>query len=258
MSAVRHGPYGVLAGNVFSNCYSVLLPVKADSTPFLLESNVLYRCSTIQATHHNWGEWPNPEFRFNIFWCDPGSAIPFLSKEGKWGLHGENVRIHHNTFVNVSHLAFVNNTITNIVWQPKFFDNLIVLDPADGDGRTIFKNNQTAFDPENHSSFKTGGVGCLRNNVWFAPGGISGGPATEVAGYDLSAGCLVTNNIALSAPPFFVSTMLESPHFCRPAMRNGDWAGKGYAWTNEGEYPDWIGARPAWVPELYRTLLILR
>ena len=84
------------------------------------------------------------------------------------------------------------------------------------------------------------------------------GPATEVAGYDLSAGCLVTNNIALSAPPFFVSTKLESPHFCRPAMRNGDWAGKGYAWTNEGEYPDWIGARPAWVPELYRTLLILR
>ena len=258
MSAVRHGPHAVLAENVFSNCYSVLLPVKADSTPFLLESNVLYRCRTIRATYNNWGEWPNPEFRFNIFWCDPGSAVPFLSKAGSWGLHGENVRIHHNTFVNVSHLAFVNNNITNIVWQPKFFDNLIVLDPADGDGRTIFKNNQTAFDPENHSSFKTGGVGCLRNNVWFAPGGISGGPATEVAGYDLSAGCLVTNNIALSAPPFFVSTKLESPHFCRPALRNGDWVGKGYAWTDDGAYPDWIGAKPGRVPELYRTILILR
>ena len=94
----------------------------------------------------------------------------------------------------------------------------------------------------------------------FAPGGISGGPAAEVAGYDLSAGCLVTNNIALDAPPVFVSTSLESPHFCRPAMRNGAWTGtgKGYAWTDDGEYPDWIGARPAWVPELYRTLLILR
>lgn len=258
MSAVRHGPHAVLAENVFSNCYSVLLPVKADSTPFLLESNVLYRCRTIRATYNNWGEWPNPEFRFNIFWCDPGSAVPFLSKAGSWGLHGENVRIHHNTFVNVSHLAFVNNNITNIVWQPKFFDNLIVLDPADGDGRTIFKNNQTAFDPENHSSFKTGGVGCLRNNVWFAPGGISGGPATEVEGYDISAGCLVTNNIALDRPPFFVSTELESPHFCRPALRNGDWVGAGYAWTDDGAYPDWIGAKPGRVPELYRTIMILR
>ena len=261
MSAVRHGPYGVLTGNVFSNCLSVLLPVKNDPTPFLLESNVLYRCSTIRGTYNNWGEWPNPEFRFNVFWCEPGSAIPFLEKKGKWGLHGEDVRIHHNTFVNVSHLAFVNpdgNNLTNIVWQPKFFDNLIVLDPADGDGLTVFRNNQTAFAPGNHSSFKTGGVGCLRNNAWFAPGGISGGPAAAVEGYDLSAGCLVTNNVELSAPPLFVSTKLESPHFCRPAMRNGAWAGKGYAWTNDGEYPDWIGARPAWVPELYRTLLILR
>jgi hypothetical protein len=45
---------------------------------------------------------------------------------------------------------------------------------------------------------------------------------------------------------------------CEHFPVHGDWAGKGYAWTNEGEYPDWIGARPAWVPELYRTLLILR
>ena len=68
----------------------------------------------------------------------------------------------------------------------------------------------------------------------------------------------MTNNIALSAPPFFVSTKLESPHFCRPALRNGDWVGKGYAWTDDGEYPDWIGAKPGRVPELYRTILILR
>ena len=63
----------------------------------------------------------------------------------------------------------------------------------------------------------------------------------------------------LAAPPAFVSTKLDSPDFCRPASRNGDWVGAGYAWTGEdGEYDDWIGAKPGIVARLIRTMLILR
>ena len=80
--------------------------------------------------------------------------------------------------------------------------------------------------------------------------------ATLVAGYDLSAGCTITNNIALAAPPAFVSTNLDSPDFCRPARRNGDWIAPGHAWTGEdSEYPDWIGAK---APSNSGTLIILR
>ena len=255
MSAIRQGTYSVIAENVFSNCWSVHWPVKGDWTPALLESNILFRCATIPSNSGNYNEWQDAEVRFNVVWCEPGQGVPFLTKNGYGLNHG--CRIHHNTFVNVSHLALVNNS-SGISWHPRFFDNLIVVDPEGEDGRTVFRNNQTAFASGNSSSFKTGGDGCLMNNAWYAPDGISGGPATEVAGYDLSAGCLVTNNIALGAPPAFVSTRIGSPHFCRPAVRNDDWIRPGHAWTNDGEYPDWIGAKPGWIPELYRTLLILR
>ena len=255
MSAIRQGTYPVIAENVFSNCWSVHWPVKGDWTPALLESNILFRCATIPSNSGNYNEWQDAEVRFNVVWCEPGQGVPFLTKNGYGLNHG--CRIHHNTFVNVSHLALVNNS-SGISWHPRFFDNLIVVDPEGEDGRTVFRNNQTAFASGNSSSFKTGGDGCLMNNAWYAPDGISGGPATEVEGYDLSAGCLVTNNIALDAPPAFVSTRIESPHFCRPAVRNDDWIRPGHAWTNDGEYPDWIGAKPGWIPELYRTLLILR
>ncbi|MBQ3811573.1 MAG: hypothetical protein II839_12240 [Kiritimatiellae bacterium] len=59
----------------------------------------------------------------------------------------------------------------------------------------------------------------------------------------------------------------DAPSFCRlrrgararrAGARDGDWVGAGYAWTDDGEYPDWIGAKPGRIPELYRTILILR
>ena len=255
MSAIRQGTNPVIAENVFSNCWSVHWPVKGDGTPALFESNVLFRCASIPSNSGNYNEWRDAEVRFNVVWCEPGRGVPFLTKNG-YGLNNS-CRIHHNTFVNVSHLALVNNS-SGISWHPRFFDNLIVLDPEGTDARTVFRNDQTAFADGNSSSFKTGGDGCLRNNAWYAPDGISGGPATQVEGYDLSAGCLVTNNIALGAPPAFVSTRIGSPHFCRPAVRNGEWIRPGHAWTDGGAYPDWIGAKPGWLPELYRTIMILR
>ena len=67
------------------------------------------------------------------------------------------------------------------------------------------------------------------------------------------------SNIVLSTPPSFVSTKIDSPNFCRPSTRNGDWVGAGYAWTGEGgEYADWIGAKPGKIASMTRTLFLIR
>ena len=240
MTATRLGENSTLSGNVFSNCCYVLWAVKESGEPFLIESNILYRCNTIPTgIYGGAGEFQNAEFRYNIFWCDSGSAAPFITKNNN-GLN-KTVLFHHNTIVNSSHFAEIMNN--KCFWYPQIFDNLIVLDPASDDGRTIFKNNQTAFASGCYSSFTNGCGGCLKNNAWYAPGGISGGAATSVSGYDLSRGCTITNNVVLTTPPKFVSTKLDSPDFCRPReSRNPTWAKQGFAWTDDGKYPDYIGA----------------
>ena len=254
MRATRLGENSTLTGNVFSNCCYVLWAVKESGEPFLIESNVLYRCGTVSTgIYGGAGEFQNVTFRYNIFWCDSGNAVPFITKNNN-GLN-KTVLFHHNTIVNASHFAEIQNN--KCEWYPQIFDNLFVLDSASEDGRTIFKNNQTAFASGNFSSFKTDGGGCLKNNVWYAPGGISSGDATNVSGYDLSKGCTITNNIVLAATPKFVSTKLDSPDFCRPSAGNGGWVKpkSGYAWTGEdGEYADWIGAKPATMSGIKITL----
>ena len=240
MRATRLGENSTLSENVFSNCCYVLWAVKESGEPFLIESNVLYRCGTVSTgIYGGAGEFQNVTFRYNIFWCDSGSAAPFITKNNN-GLN-KTVLFHHNTIVNSSHFAEIMNN--KCFWYPQIFDNLIVLDPASDDGRTIFKNNQTAFASGCYSSFTNGCGGCLKNNAWYAPGGISGGAATSVSGYDLSRGCTITNNVVLTTPPKFVSTKLDSPDFCRPReSRNPTWAKQGFAWTDDGKYPDYIGA----------------
>ena len=234
MSAAIHGRDSVFSENIFSNCYYIVWPIKNCDTSFLFSSNILYRCRSIQAKCNSWQEWPNAEFAYNIFFSDAGgNAEPFFYKNGKHGLVGKKVFIHHNTLVNASHLALIAADST-ISWQPQFFDNLILLDPkiATADA-TVFLNRQTAFVDGNFSSFGTDGVGCLKNNAWYAPGGISGGAAIAVEGYDLAKGCAITNNIVLDTWPTFMSMDLGSPNFMRPrASRNPTWATRGVAWTN--------------------------
>lgn len=242
MAATRLGENSTLSGNVFSNCCYVLWAVKESGEPFLIESNILYRCGTISTgIYGGAGEFQNAEIRFNIFWCDSENAVPFITKNNN-GLN-KTVLIHHNTIVNAAHFAEIDNRNT-LSWYPQIFDNLFVLAPTSEDSLTIFKNNQTAFASGCYSSFTTGGDGCLKNNAWYAPGGISGGAATQVPSYDLSRGCTITNNIVLADQPAFASTQLDSPDFCRPLQRNGGWVGPGHAWIGDnGEYADWIGAK---------------
>lgn len=248
MSATRLGENSTLSGNVFSNCCHVLWAVKESGEPFLIESNILYRCNTVSTgTYGGAGEFQNIEFRYNIFWCDSGNAIPFINKN-TYGLNAS-VLFHHNTIVNASHFAEIDKESSAqkaFSWHPRIFDNLFLLDPASGDSLTVFKNNQTVFAEGCSSSFKSESDGCLKNNAWYAPDGISSGAATLVAGYDLSAGCAITNNVALSAHPRFVSIDPASEDFCVPRKSSGAWSGRGYALTElDGvAYPDFIGAKP--------------
>ncbi len=242
--------------NVFSNCYYVVRATKGDNGGYQIVSNVLYCSQSICANCGNWGEWPNAEIAYNIFYGDESAPVPFINKDSSHGFNGSSVLIHHNTIVNASQLVSILNN-SNVSWQPQIFDNLILL--VDSEDHAVFQNKQTAFKSGNYSSFLTGGLGCFMNNAYFATGGLANGPATQVAGYDLSAGCTISSNVVLSAPPAFVSTKLDSPDFCRPASRNGDWVGKGYAWTGDnGEYDDWIGAKPGIVGRLLRTMLLIR
>ena len=237
MVATRQGMSSVFSENVFSNCYIFTAPVKNGSTTILFSSNVFYRCNSF-LSYWSYSEFQAAEFAYNIFFSEPERSESFINKNGQHsggagGLNGDKVFIHHNTLVNAAHLACISNSV-NINWQPQFFDNLIVLDPTlNAADATVFWNEQTAFKSGNFSSFKTGGVGCLKNNAWYAPGGISGGAATTVARYDLSKGCTIADNIVLNEWPTFISMDLGSPNFMRPrASRNKSWAICGVAWTN--------------------------
>ena len=242
--------------NVFSNCYYVVRATKGDNGSYQIVSNVLYCSQSICAKCGNWNEWPNAEIAYNIFYGDESAPVPFINKDSVHGFNGASVLIHHNTIVNASQLVSILNN-SNVSWQPQIFDNLILL--VDSEDYAVFQNKQTAFKSGNYSSFLTGGLGCFMNNAYFATGGLTNGPATQVSGYDLSRGCTISSNIVLATAPAFLSKKIDSPDFCRPASRNGDWVGSGYAWTGEdGEYDDWIGAKPGIVARLIRTMLILR
>lgn len=226
--------------NVFSNCYHIVRSTKGDNGSYQIVSNVLYCSQSIFANCGNWGEWPNAEIAYNIFYGDESAPVPFINKDSAHGFNGSSVLIHHNTIVNASQLVSILNN-SSVSWQPQIFDNLILL--VDSEDYAVFQNKQGAFKSGNYSSFLTGGLGCFMNNAYFATGGLTNGPATQVSGYDLSRGCEIADNIVLTAPPKFVSTRLDSPDFCRPReSRNPTWAKQGFAWTDDGKYPDYIGA----------------
>ena len=232
--------------NVFSNCYHIVRSTKGDNGSYQIVSNVLYCSQSIFANCGNWGEWPNAEIAYNIFYGDESAPVPFINKDSAHGFNGSSVLIHHNTIVNASQLVSILNN-SSVSWQPQIFDNLILL--VDSEDYAVFQNKQEAFKSGNYSSFLTGGLGCFMNNAYFATGGLTNGPATQVSGYDLSRGCEIADNIVLTAPPKFVSTKLDSPDFCRPReSRNPTWAKQGFAWTDDGKYPDYIGAREPIAP----------
>ena len=240
MFAVKGNDGTAVVQNVFSNCYYVVRATKGDNGSYQIVSNVLYCSQSIFAKCGNWNEWQNAEIAYNIFYGDESAPVPFINKDSLHGFNGSSVLIHHNTIVNASQLVSILNN-SSVSWQPQIFDNLILL--VDSEDYAVFQNKQEAFKSGNYSSFLTGGLGCFMNNAYFATGGLTNGPATQVSGYDLSRGCTISSNIVLATPPAFVSTKLDSPDFCRSReSRNPTWAKQGFAWTDDGKYPDYIGA----------------
>ncbi len=117
------------------------------------------------------------------------------------------------------------------------FDNIL-------NTATVFFENATVSDTEkthiSAGSFMRNNVLCLTNNNLIATGN-----ATKCETYNLFDNLAVSDNIFLDSAPVFIGTDdISSADFFRPRERdNPSWIGKGkYAWTNEGLYPDFIGA----------------
>ena len=235
LTAVRQGLHAIVSDCMFSNCYQVVFPVKGAFGSFSFVTNVLVDCRAIDTKYGAYNEWPSPEIAHNVFVTSDGQ--PFIRKNGNYGLTGDGCRIHHNTIVGSTNFIEVLDT-ANTPWQPQIFDNLIVLK-----GGAVFKETGTGFNGDNTSSFKTGGSGTFRNNVWFATG-LTEDTATTLANYDISNGLAISGNYELTAAPKFNSTDFSSPDFYRPVKFPGAaWTAPGAAWTDGGLYADFIGAK---------------
>lgn len=212
-------------------------PLKAAWCDFTFVSNRLVNCGTFKTNVPNYNELQKGVFAYNVFVTENGT--PFITK-GKNGLTDKDVYIHHNTVIGGPLISVLDSTVS---WVPRIFDNVV----SSPDGNVITETG-TAFASGNFSSFKTDGGAFFRNNAYYASA-LNGGTATEVSGYDLSKGLLVEDNFVLAAAPVFKSTNPASPDFYRPKQsKNPQWIGKHLAWTNDGEYPDYIGAVKPQVP----------
>ena len=225
----------IVSDCLFSNCLQVVYPVKGAFGSFAFVTNVMVDCRAIYTTCGSWGEWSKPEIAHNIFVTSDGQ--PFIYKNGNHGLTGDGCRIHHNTVVGSTNFIEVANT-ANSPWQPQIFDDLIVLE-----GGAVFKEKGAGFDGGNTSSFLTGGSAIFWNNVCLAAG-FTAGTATELPNYDIANGLAISGNYELTAAPKFNSTDLSSPDFYRPVKISGAaWTLPGAAWTDDGLYADFIGAK---------------
>ena len=234
LTAVRQGLNAIVSDCMFSNCLQVVYPVKGYFDSFLFVTNVMVDCRAIYTTYGSYNEWPSPEIAHNIFVTSDGQ--PFIYKNGNYGLTGDGCRIHHNTVVGSTNFIEVANT-ANTPWQPQIFDNLLVLKGA------VFKEKGAGFKEDNTSSFLTGGSGIFRNNAWLATG-LTEGTATTLANYDIANGLAISGNYEMTAAPKFNSTDRSSPQFYCPFKSYGAvWTLPGAAWTDDGLYADFIGAK---------------
>lgn len=227
----RSGLNPTFVGNSVTNCSRLVWPLKAAYCDFTFVSNRLVNCGTFKTTVPNWNELQKGVFAYNIFVTEDGT--PFITK-GAYGLTDKDVYIHHNTVIGGPLVSVLNSTVS---WMPKIFDNLV----SSPDGYVIVETG-TAFASGDFSSFKTDGGAFFRNNAYLSAG-LNGGTATEVAGYDLSKGLLIENNVVLAGLPKFQNTTdATNPGYYRPRVEDkADPLLKG-GWTGDGVYPAYIGA----------------
>lgn len=227
-----------IVGNDFIDCASVFSGLKQGGDLLTFVSNRMIRCESLRTNGYgNYGEVPTAEVAYNIFRTE--TALPFIVKGGN-GFTEYPVRIHHNTIVGASALVEVGKNASDVTYllQPEIFDNLIVLSNAG----CMFNELASKLNGSSCSSFKAGGKGTFRNNVYLADS-LSGGPLQLAVGYDLAAGAVVEGNHQLGIAPTFISDVHGSEGYCQLIEDAYPWV-TATAWTNDGAYPAYVGALP--------------
>jgi hypothetical protein len=160
--------------------------------------------------------------------------------------------VHHNTFIG-GRVALLFSSHASVKRKNQIFSNLFLLEPKATNVVENVADNVTGFNDGRHTSFIA--PSCLRNNAYA--GVLTGGTAARIAGYDLSSGMEIVDNIVISAPLEFICTNdIYSVDFYRVRCRQGDPNLKRLGWQGEnGEYPRYIGALPPYYPDGFSLMI---
>ena len=264
--------------NVFSNVNSTVTGQQADLVygPDTSCYNLTFVSNMVYGANEGgnlsyallFGLFPGPksaEIAFNRFVADPGARtqkgetithrvnFSFAAQFAEAFSGKEATLVHHNTIIG-GQSAFLFNEAQGNKRKNQFFSNLILLDSGGTNLVENVKSGTTEFSGGRTTSFIAPSF--LRNNAYT--GVLTGGNATALATYDLSAGMEIADNIALAAPPDFICTNdIYSEDFYRYRSEHGEDDLGSLGWAGENnEYPTYIGALPPLYPE--ETLIILR
>ena len=241
LNAIWCGASSRMIGNVYTNCNTMLIPIKSVACTYQFISNSMYECYSLRTTYGAWGEFPKADISYNKFITSTG--MPFIEK-ATFGLTGDTV-IHHNTVVGSDSFFKLGITSSNYNWGPKIYDNLILL----SDVGVIVNDNSTKNPTNQTSSFSD--TSSFNNNVYMAAE-FAGGTAQEtISGYKLTLSpvdCLVVDKA-----PRFISTDPDNEDAYRLKASKQDWP---YT-VAVGGYPNFVGAEaPYELPLL--TMIIIR
>ena len=148
---------------------------------------------------------------------------------------------HHNTVIGFDNFLSRSNLYSeNCV--ASIFDNLFVLNEGGlvcNEGRTFYSNN--TWQTNNVvTSFKSGSF--VRNNYVCELANINGGTLTEYEGYDFAKNVAIEGNLT-TPEPVFESLDPANQKFCLMKLsKNRGLVGKNIAWTDDGKYPNYLGA----------------
>lgn len=248
--SVRHN--ATVRNCVFKNCWGMLTNAKYNEifNDYVIVSNIYFLAKADSSNYSRYdgehagiffcafGGMGSGEIAHNIFIDSTTNHSVFCYRTWQ-GFREATIRFHHNTVMGLSCLLSGGSAKQCGYEQMKLqvFDNIL-------NTATVFFENSTKTDTEkthiSAGSFMQNNVLCLTNNNLIATG-----KATECETYKLFENLGVSDNIFLDSAPVFIETDdISSADFFRPRERdNPSWIGKGkYAWTNEGVYPDFIGA----------------
>ena len=250
--------YPIKAGNhlkiescVFSNCHAMAYPIQNGKlSNYSIVSNVFIQAPVdnnkwlasskanagiFSSGYHGFGKG---EFAHNVF-IGNDDGVPLFYYGRNDGFNNGVISFHHNTVLGFDCILAGGGTETYGANQILFeiVDNVLDLNVIFFENSTISEHQLSAIKG---GSFLKNNAICLTNNSV-----ITSGAAVSSETYNLFDKLAISGNIFLASAPVFIETEdISSTDFFRPHERdNPSWIGKGkYAWTNEGVFPDFIGA----------------